>query len=435
MSKSRIAIAVAVLATLLPFAAFGRGHFGPIGIVRYTVGRLLPFGASHRPLVMRGHIGSADLARGDTPSRSLMRGQVVAAAALAGWHGGRNANGWWRHGDGGYGWVGPLFWPYALDDMSAYTVFGDAAGFWAYGYPDIYAGIFAPYGQEDLAAYLEPSAAPRRHHRLLSLQLFCGETREPAARAAIDRIRQAIRPSESQRAALDELASASLKAGEIIRASCPTQPASGAPERLQAMQARIEAMKQAALVLQPPLGKLYDQLNDTQKGRFNTLAEARRKTSDSRTFDPRSASVSAKCPDMGQSAMAQFAPVHSDMNSSGMAQSGIGQSEMNQSEMNQSAALQWPSGEIEDRLHPTDSQRATLGVLRDASDAAAVTLLGACEENEPVTPPARLAAVARRLDAWLEAVKPVGEALQDLYATLNDEQKAQFEAIGPGRTS
>jgi len=31
-----------------------------------------------------------------------------------------------------------------------------AIGFWAYGYGDIYAGIFAPYGQDDLAGYTAP---------------------------------------------------------------------------------------------------------------------------------------------------------------------------------------------------------------------------------------------------------------------------------------
>jgi hypothetical protein len=34
----------------------------------------------------------------------------------------------------------------------------------------------------------------------------------------------------------------------------------------------------------------------------------------------------------------------------------------------------------------------------------------------------------------LQAVKLVRPALEDFYATLSDEQKAQFEAIGPKRT-
>ena len=40
-----------------------------------------------------------------------------------------------------------------------------------------------------------------------------------------------------------------------------------------------------------------------------------------------------------------------------------------------------------------------------------------------------------RLDVMLQAVQQVRTALDGFYATLNDEQKAQFEAIGPRRTS
>ncbi len=109
-------------------------------------------------------------------SNPAARGQVAAAAALAGWHGGRIANGWWRHGDGGYGWVGPLFWPFAYHDIYDYTIWDDGIGFWAYGYGDIYAGIFAPYGQDDLAGYTAPGPSGRRHRRVPPLQQLCGMT-------------------------------------------------------------------------------------------------------------------------------------------------------------------------------------------------------------------------------------------------------------------
>ena len=35
----------------------------------------------------------------------------------------------------------------------------------------------------------------------------------------------------------------------------------------------------------------------------------------------------------------------------------------------------------------------------------------------------------------LQAVKDVRAALDNFYATLSDEQKAQFEAIGPRRSA
>ena len=62
-------------------------------------------------------------------------------------------------------------------------------------------------------------------------------------------------------------------------------------------------------------------------------------------------------------------------------------------------------------------------------------LKASCAPDGALSPPARLAAVGKRLDTMLEAVETVKSALDDLYQELTDEQKAQFEAIGPGRTA
>jgi hypothetical protein len=86
-------------------------------------------------------------------------------------------------------------------------------------------------------------------------------------------------------------------------------------------------------------------------------------------------------------------------------------------------------------LHPNDSQRASLAALQDASTKAAETLKAACQPGEALTPPARFAAIGKRLDAMLQAVKLVRARLEEFYATLTDEQKAQFEAIGPRRSA
>ena len=96
---------------------------------------------------------------------------------------------------------------------------------------------------------------------------------------------------------------------------------------------------------------------------------------------------------------------------------------------------EWPAAEIDARLHPTEVQRASLAALQDASAKAADMLKTACESGEAITPPARLEAVGKRLDVMLQAVKTVRTALDDVYAKLSDEQKAQFEAIGPRRTA
>ncbi len=407
MSKSRIGIAVVVLTTLLSSAALARVHLGigPLGVARFAVARVLSLGRIHhaRAFARHGHIRTASLRSQDVRNamdsrlgNPAVRRQIVAAAALAGWHGGHIANGWWRHGDGGYGWVGPLFWPFAIYDIYDYTIWGDGIGFWDYGYPDIYAAIFAPYGHDDLAAYAGPSPLGRRHRRVPPLQQFCGDDSREIAGLPIDQIQQAIQLNEAQRAALDDLANALISAAQMIRASCPTQTAFTAPHRLAVMQQRIGAMIKAESAVQPPLGKFYDLLDDEQEARLNAIAEDRRKMS--------AANGAMEAPAQGCGAA-------------------------------QPAALQWPADEIEARLHPNDTQRAALKVLQDANARAVDILNNACQLEGAITLPTRLDAVDGRLDTIQQAVNLVSAALEDFYATLSDEQKAQFEAIGQKRTA
>jgi hypothetical protein len=404
MSRTRIGIAVVVLATLLSSTALARG-ISPLGVARLAVGRVLSLaGAGHaRAFARHGHIRTAALRSPDIrhaidsgPADPAARRQFVAVAALAGWHGGRAANGWWRHGDGGYGWVGPLFWPFAIYDVYDYTMWDDGIGFWNYGYPDIYAAIFAPYGHDDLTAYAGPSPHGRRHRRVLPLRELCGDDGREIAGLLNDQVQPAMQPNnEAQRAALDDLANAVTLATQIVRASCPAQAAFTAPERLAVMQQRIGAMIKAEQAVQQPLDKFYDLLDDEQEARLNALAEDRRKNS---------ANGAAEAPAQGCGAA-------------------------------QAAALQWPAHEIETRVHPNDTQRAALKALQDANARAVDILSAACPPQEATTLPIRLDAVDGRLNAMQQAVYLVSAALQEFYAMLSDEQKAQFEAIGQKRTS
>jgi LTXXQ motif family protein len=407
MSKARIGIAVVVLATLLSSAALARAHFGigPLGVARFAFARVLSLGGLHRAhaFARHSHIRTASLrsqgVRNAVDSglgNPAARRQIIAAAALAGWHGGRIANGWWRHGDGGYGWVGPLFWPFAIYDIYDYTIWGDGIGFWAYGYPDIYAAIFAPYGHDDLAAYAGPGPFGRRHRRVPPLQQLCGDDSREIAGLPVEQIQQAIQLNEAQRAALDDFANALISAAQMIRASCPTQTAFTAPRRLAVMQHRIGAMIEAESAVQQPLGKFYDLLDDEQEARLNAIAEGRRKMS--------AASGATEAPSRGCGAA-------------------------------QSASLQWPADEIEARLHPNDAQRAALKTLRDANARAVEILNNGCPPEDAITLPTRLDAVDGRLDAMRQAVNLVSAALEGFYGTLSDEQKAQFEAIGQKRTA
>jgi hypothetical protein len=96
--------------------------------------------------------------------------------------------------------------------------------------------------------------------------------------------------------------------------------------------------------------------------------------------------------------------------------------------------LQWPAEEIEARLRPNDTQRAALKALQDANARAVGILISDCQPDA-VTLPTRLDTVNGRLAAMQQALYLVSTALEAFYATLNDEQKAQFETIGQKRTS
>src|SRR5450759_2907049 len=210
-----------------------------------------------------------------------IRAQMAAGAAIAGGHQGRGGSGWWQHGNGGYGWVGPLFWPFAYFDIYDYALWATGIGgsFWRSGYDDLYAGLFAPYGYDDLAFYLPPRAPPATGTPNAApdrLAQMCGEDSRDIAGLPIDLIQQAIEPTDTQRAALDDLANASVTAAQKIKAACPTTISLTAPNRLASIQQRIEAMIAAVATVQPSLDKFYGLLNDEQKARFNALGENQR---------------------------------------------------------------------------------------------------------------------------------------------------------------
>jgi hypothetical protein len=142
--------------------------------------------------------------------------------------------------------------------------------------------------------------------------------------------------------------------------------------------------------------KFYDLLNDDQKTRLNALGEDQRRADASKG---KNGSLAENC------------------------------------SARQAGVTDWPSAEIEARLHPTEAQRTSLAALQDATAKAADMLKTSCQPSEAITPPARLEAAGKRLDVMLQAVRSVRTALDDFYGKLSDEQKAQFEAIGPRRTA
>jgi len=88
-----------------------------------------------------------------------------------------------------------------------------------------------------------------------------------------------------------------------------------------------------------------------------------------------------------------------------------------------------PTARIAQAVRPTSEQRAALDELDAVSIAAAEFLNANCRENQALTPPGRVQAMAQRLEAMLLAVKTVQPALERFYNSLSDEQKARFNQL------
>ena len=301
----------------------------------------------------------------------------------------------------GYGWYGPVFWPYAYDDIFVDLLWGFGLGgpFWDYGYGDVHGGLFSPYGYNDLSGYppaSAPEGATRANRRTpsrqaaLSSQLsqMCGDDSREVAGWPIDRIAQSVSPTTEQGASLDKFANATIEAAQAIKAACPTNIVFTPTGRLDAMQKRIEGMAHGVDIVGPPLDRFYNTLTDEQKARLNAANEQERR-------------------DRGS--LANCGAV--------------------------SNATRWPGEQIEKAVRPDPGQQAKLDALKSAMDKAADDLRDACPSALPATPPARLRAISMRLNAMLQTVKNVRAALDDFYNSLSDEQRMQFNMIGRQQTA
>jgi LTXXQ motif family protein len=370
-----------------PLNLGGPRFVGP-HIVRPLIGGI-PAGFALGGNALRFGGGGADGARALLP-HPMPNAQAARGAGLTG-RNFRNEHPWhrWQRFAGFYGWAGPLFWPYAYDDIYDDLFWGGPAygnTFWNYGYGDLYGGIFSPFAPNELTAFL-PGGSP-----LLSMQLraMCGADSRDIADWPIDRILQAVQVNEEQRALLNDLADASVKAAQTIRAACPTTAALTPVARLAAMQTRVEAMIAAVDLVRAPLERFFDALTDEQKARLTALAQAQ-----GAAAGPPGARIS-----LAQNCAAA------------------------------NPAIQWPQAEIEKAIRPTPDQQEKLEALKNAAAQAADAIAASCPAELPVTPPARLEAITKRLDAMLQAITTVRPALDDFYSSLSDEQKAQFNRIG-----
>jgi hypothetical protein len=105
--------------------------------------------------------------------------------------------------------------------------------------------------------------------------MMCNPRAAGLAEWRMDRIENATRPNETQKAALDQLRTASTKAAELIAAACPKEAPATAPARLEQAEKRAQAMLQAVQTVRPAFDAFYAALDAEQKARLDAVGPRR----------------------------------------------------------------------------------------------------------------------------------------------------------------
>lgn len=105
--------------------------------------------------------------------------------------------------------------------------------------------------------------------------MLCNPGAAGLAEWRMERIERLVQPTEAQRAALNDLRTASTKAAEQIAAACPRDLPASAPARLELMEKRMESMLAALKTVRPAFVAFYGTLTDEQKARLDQAAPRR----------------------------------------------------------------------------------------------------------------------------------------------------------------
>jgi hypothetical protein len=324
----------------------------------------------------------------------------------------------WQHGTRAafIPWYGPVYWPYAYSDIFDHTFWPDAYdnGYWPYAYDDLLDGIFFPYGAPyvgdthsgpyDGAGVGYPGSRARSTGQAgtqripigsvsTAAQQLCEQPGTGVTAWPIEQMVDAVRPSDEQRALLDDLKNAATRAADAFRNACPTVVPMTPVGRLQAMIGRLLATLDAVHLVRPALGKFYDSLSDEQKARFNAMG-----------------------PDLGRQSTqtTQTETANQQTRACANAKPGL---------------VDLPIDRIDEVVRPTADQEDALDRLSDATLKAVDALQAACPTSTPLTPVGRLEVMEQRVNAMLTAAKAIQPALEAFYGSLNNEQKARFNGL------
>jgi hypothetical protein len=310
-------------------------------------------------------------------------------------------------------WHGPVYWPYAYDDIFHYAFWPNAyePGYWAYAYDDFYDGIFFPDGAPYVGyAYPGPyyqgaevrgvngrettgsvRAGQPPGRVTQATRAFCAEQAKGITAWPFARIEQAVRPINNQKDLLADLRKAAADAAAQFRDACPDAVPLTPTGRLEAMTMRLQATLAAIKIVRPALAAFYESLEDEQKARFNEIGPDLER-------EPRNAQSAAQ----GNAANCKGA---------------------------QASLAELPTERIDAIVRPTRPQEAGLTRLHDAIARSAAKLAEVCAAATPGTPVGRLDAMQQRVEAMIAAAEDIRPALDAFYASLDDEQKAKFNRL------
>jgi hypothetical protein len=303
-----------------------------------------------------------------------------------------------------------VFWPFLLGDVFSYALwpYYYFYPFWSYGIAydydyGPYVPAYSDHGYSDLTnvyGYTGTTGDSRNdsHANQVPPEVMqsCGGFTPGVTSFPIDRIRQAILPTGEQVTFLDDLATASSNASAVLNSSCPNQPPLTPLARLDAVERRLEATIRAIEVVRPALATLYDSLNNEQRQRLDAIGAE---------DIGHGRGTAAK----GPSGAANLASLCSDQAAN---------------------FTRLPLQRIEEIVKPTGPQQSALEKLKQTSENTADELRTSCPTQTAEAPVARLDEMHNRLGAMVQAAKNVRPTLATFYASLSDEQKAQFNIMG-----
>jgi hypothetical protein len=262
-----------------------------------------------------------------------------------------------------------VFWPQLGDDVTDYVFWPSDSSdhFWAHGYNDIVMGALRPESRENRES-ARAAAASAQTTGSAPVAPACESLKgSETADSVTSRIESTIQPTDAQRTALNDLHAALQRAFDYVDKACPKAGPQTPTTRLDAMEDRIWAARQALLVSRAPLAKFYDSLTDEQKARLNGPSGPSAQTA------TRGAGCSESSPDLARM--------------------------------------------LQGRGRPDPKQRAGLEALRKTSDGLAKLLASSCPATLPATPIDRLDAADRRLNSMLYAVVTLREPLDAMSAS------------------